>query len=406
MNSNPDWQDGDACFRCRTQFSIVARKHHCRNCGNIFCAKCSSQQIPLPKLNMGKPVRVCDGCYNKILKKEETLAMATSVAAPPSTTTTNPLPPRDATAPSEQDLKEEEEFQLAMALSLSETRPKLAFPDFHALEKQTIVSDDRVQEPQLPQQQQQPPPPQLQQSQEPKQQQPQELEQLQQLQPQQQAEPNDQELFSFAREIQSISEIFVNRLNSSKIRNRPIATDSAIQSLFVKVTDMHSRLLGYIEKHESDRTKIETLQDKITRITDARAALDALREEHREKVLQKRQCQIASKLESMRQKKNQMMQYQKEIASQRIGISLDPPALPVTPTTSSFAIPTNVSPISAIPPIAICPAKIIPEPETPSVAIPTTNITPASATPPVAIPTNIAPAPAIVDEQPLIKFDD
>ena len=29
------------CFKCRVEFSIINRKHHCRSCGRIFCRNCS-----------------------------------------------------------------------------------------------------------------------------------------------------------------------------------------------------------------------------------------------------------------------------------------------------------------------------------------------------------------------------
>ena len=54
----------------------------------------------------------------------------------------------------------------------------------------------------------------------------------------------------------------------------------------------------------------ESLQDKLAQMKDAREALDALREEHREKrrremeeLERQRQIQLAAKLEVMRQKK-------------------------------------------------------------------------------------------------------
>ncbi|XP_046471541.1 RUN and FYVE domain-containing protein 2 isoform X2 [Neodiprion pinetum] len=49
------------CKRCNRDFNIARRKHHCRNCGAIFCNSCSDNTIALP--NSTKPVRVCDECH-------------------------------------------------------------------------------------------------------------------------------------------------------------------------------------------------------------------------------------------------------------------------------------------------------------------------------------------------------
>ncbi|XP_018377795.1 PREDICTED: RUN and FYVE domain-containing protein 2-like isoform X1 [Trachymyrmex cornetzi] len=49
------------CKGCSREFNMTRRKHHCRNCGNIFCNACSDNTTVLP--NSAKPVRVCDECY-------------------------------------------------------------------------------------------------------------------------------------------------------------------------------------------------------------------------------------------------------------------------------------------------------------------------------------------------------
>lgn len=51
------------CMSCGANFTVVKRRHHCRNCGKVFCARCSSNSVPLPKYGHYKPVRVCNKCF-------------------------------------------------------------------------------------------------------------------------------------------------------------------------------------------------------------------------------------------------------------------------------------------------------------------------------------------------------
>lgn len=55
------WKDASECFDCHVNFSILRRKHHCRNYGNVFCDRCTRQRICN---DAGKLNRACDSCYS------------------------------------------------------------------------------------------------------------------------------------------------------------------------------------------------------------------------------------------------------------------------------------------------------------------------------------------------------
>uniref|UniRef100_A0A4W5LTG0 Early endosome antigen 1 n=1 Tax=Hucho hucho TaxID=62062 RepID=A0A4W5LTG0_9TELE len=52
------------CMDCGKGFSLAIRKHHCRHCGNIFCAECSAKNALIPSSK--KPVRVCETCFEDL----------------------------------------------------------------------------------------------------------------------------------------------------------------------------------------------------------------------------------------------------------------------------------------------------------------------------------------------------
>ncbi|ESW08097.1 hypothetical protein PHAVU_009G018000 [Phaseolus vulgaris] len=57
------------CTACGTDFGAFIRKHHCRNCGDIFCDKCTHGRIALTADENAQPVRVCDRCMAEVSQR-------------------------------------------------------------------------------------------------------------------------------------------------------------------------------------------------------------------------------------------------------------------------------------------------------------------------------------------------
>ncbi|XP_017759321.1 PREDICTED: hepatocyte growth factor-regulated tyrosine kinase substrate isoform X2 [Eufriesea mexicana] len=345
----PAWADGDVCHRCRVSFGMVQRKHHCRACGQVFCSQCSSKVSTLPKFGIEKEVRVCEVCYEQVNKPSTTQIKEADLPAEylnSSLAQQQQVPPRKTAA----ELQEEEELNLAIALSQSEAEHQEKEKKRGSRVAKVNPPSTRVVRTSSP-----PPSPQEETEVDP------ELAkylnrkrwELRQSALEEQGSradvtspsaPNisspmpqkviiakqqngevDNQMEEFVNALRSQVEIFVNRMKSNSSRGRSIANDSSVQTLFLNITAMHSRLLRYIQEQDDSRVYYEGLQDKLTQMKDARAALDALREEHREKLRRQaeeaerqRQMLMAQKLAIMRKKKQEYLQYQRQLALQKI----------------------------------------------------------------------------------------
>lgn len=65
VKADDRWMDDSEvshCLGCKTEFSFLLRKHHCRICGRIFCNNCSNNWLQTP--HSRKLRRVCSTCLN------------------------------------------------------------------------------------------------------------------------------------------------------------------------------------------------------------------------------------------------------------------------------------------------------------------------------------------------------
>uniref|UniRef100_A0A8C5D101 phosphatidylinositol-3,5-bisphosphate 3-phosphatase n=1 Tax=Gadus morhua TaxID=8049 RepID=A0A8C5D101_GADMO len=56
------------CFNCDSEFWMAKRRHHCRNCGNVFCKDCCHLKLPIPDQQLYDPVLVCSTCHDQLLE--------------------------------------------------------------------------------------------------------------------------------------------------------------------------------------------------------------------------------------------------------------------------------------------------------------------------------------------------
>jgi hypothetical protein len=69
-----------ACAACDTEFTLWVRRHHCRLCGTIFCARCLSKQRGLLNYPRTESKLVCHQC-NPYAARPTATATATTTSA-------------------------------------------------------------------------------------------------------------------------------------------------------------------------------------------------------------------------------------------------------------------------------------------------------------------------------------
>lgn len=72
MTPPPAWQrdeEANECGLCDRKFTLFIRRHHCRWCGKVYCANCTTARIPIPTSSssdnstLQSEQRVCDTCH-------------------------------------------------------------------------------------------------------------------------------------------------------------------------------------------------------------------------------------------------------------------------------------------------------------------------------------------------------
>lgn len=76
MPEPPPFKNADTCSKCNCKFSLIKRKHHCRNCGDTCCDACSSFKAALPHFDLLEQVRVCQPCHISLAGMGPTGAVA------------------------------------------------------------------------------------------------------------------------------------------------------------------------------------------------------------------------------------------------------------------------------------------------------------------------------------------
>ena len=93
----PVWQPDKSakqCTICGTDFTAFTRRHHCRSCGRLVCANCSTHRLILPNIDKSQQ-RVCDKCYDEF-KRYQAASLSSSAPAAMGAAAASPAPAPEA----------------------------------------------------------------------------------------------------------------------------------------------------------------------------------------------------------------------------------------------------------------------------------------------------------------------
>lgn len=123
------WMDDESCkecYDCKSVFTTWRRKHHCRICGQIFCARCASNIIKGARFGQDSMIRICNICLktleNDTMMEDDEDDRRSIVSSAPSIRPSFDILSASPYAPSQLFRKVEEPFSL---FSIAETRPHL-----------------------------------------------------------------------------------------------------------------------------------------------------------------------------------------------------------------------------------------------------------------------------------------
>ena len=130
------------CVSEHDSCSDLLSQHHCRNCGKSVCTQCSTKRAPLPEFGIKQPTRVCDLCYKKVNPgggDSASASTSSSKGGGESAGGSGDLPEeylrsslaKESQVPSgghseEIKMREEDDLQLAIAMSLNEQDNKVS----------------------------------------------------------------------------------------------------------------------------------------------------------------------------------------------------------------------------------------------------------------------------------------